>query len=227
MAFPDGLHDRARDAWEALLAIGNAAGGEWAGQGGRAWRACERVMASTAGEETGARETLLADLRTICEAEGWPEAIGSRATLGKLTAMEGRPWGEWSHGKPLSAHGLSKLLRPFDVQSRQTRLPDGSNLKGYRVADLSPLFATYLTDSPIPPGAETKHRNNSLKQAVSCDPETKHGKGAVSDLDRTKPYETRDCFDVSDLQPPSRGNGRGRTDGRGGRGRPPTRERLA
>ena len=46
-----------------------------------------------------------------------------------------------------------------------------------------------------------------MKQAVSCDPETKHGEGAVSDLDRTKPYETRDCFDVSDLYPPSRGNG--------------------
>ena len=31
VAFPDVLHDRARDAWESLLAIANAAGGEWAG----------------------------------------------------------------------------------------------------------------------------------------------------------------------------------------------------
>ena len=207
VTFPDGLHDRARDAWEALLAIANEAGGEWSGRGGRAWRACERVMASTAGEETGAREMLLADLRAIFKAEGWPAALASRFILDKLNAMEGRPWGEWSRGKDLSAHGLSKLLKPFGVQPRQTRLPNGSNLKGYRVADLRPLFAAYLTASSDTPGADPKHRNNPLKQKVSCDPETKHGECAVSDLDRMKPYETRDCFDVSDLQPPARGNG--------------------
>ena len=127
-----GLHDRARDAWEALLAIGNVAGGELAGRGGRAWRACEHVTASIAGEEAGAPETLLADLRTIFEAEGWPPSFGSKATLDKLTVMEGRPWGEWSRDKPLSAHGLSKLLKPFGVQPRQVRLPDGPSLKGYR-----------------------------------------------------------------------------------------------
>ena len=62
--------------WEAPLAIGNVAGGEWAGPGCRAWRACERVMASTAGEETGAREMLLADLRAIFEAEDWAGRTG-------------------------------------------------------------------------------------------------------------------------------------------------------
>ena len=205
--FPTGLHDRARDAWESLFANGNVAGGEWAGQGGRAWRACERVMASTAGEETGAREILIADLRTIFEVEGWPEALGSQAILDKLIAMEGRRWCEWSRGKQLSAHGLSKLLKPFGVQPRQMRLPDGQNRKGYRLDDLRSLFAAYPTDPPTPPGADPKHRNSAMKQGVSCDPETKHGEGAVSDLNRTKPHETRNCFDVSDFQPPSRGNG--------------------
>ena len=164
-------------------------------------------MASTAGEETGAYEILIADLRTIFEVEGWPEALGSQAILDKLIAMEGRRWCEWSRGKQLSAHGLSKLLKPFGVQPRQMRLPDGQNRKGYRLDDLRSLFAAYPTDPPTPPGADPKHRNSAMKQGVSCDPETKHGEGAVSDLNRTKPYETRDCFDVSDLQPPTRGNG--------------------
>ena len=205
--YPDGLHDRARDAWESLLAIGNEAGGQWAGPKGRALAACRYVAARSAGEETGACEMLLADLRGIFEAERWPAAIASKAILEKLHAMEGRRWGEWSRGKQLSAHGLSKLLKPFDVQSRQTRLPDGPNLKGFRLDDLRPVWEAYLPDSPIPPGTETKHRNNPLKQAGFCDLETKHGEGAVSDLNCTKPYEIRDCFDVSDLQPPSRGNG--------------------
>ena len=205
--FPSGLHDRARDAWEALLAIANEAGGQWAGPEGRALAACRYVAAQSASEETGAREMLLADLRTIFEAEGWPAAIGSKAILSKLVAMEGRRWGEWSREKPLSAHGLSKLLKPFGVQSRQTRLLDGSNLKGFRLDDLRSVWTAYLPDSSIPPGAETKHRNNATPQGISRDPETKHGEGAVSDLDRTKPYETRDCFDVSDLRPPARVSG--------------------
>ena len=205
--FPPGLHDRARDAWEALLAIGNVAGGEWARPGGRAWRVCEHVTASTAGEETGARETLLADLRAICEAEDWPPTLGSKAILDKLTVMEGRPWGEWARGKPLSAHGLSKLLKPFGVQPRQVRLPDGPSLKGYRLAELKRLFAAYLTDPTGASGAYPKHRNNPLKPAVYSDLETKHDADAVSDLDRSNPFETKDCFDVSDMQSPSRGNG--------------------
>ncbi len=36
VVFPPCLHDRARDAWEALLAIADCAGGTWAGEGGRA-----------------------------------------------------------------------------------------------------------------------------------------------------------------------------------------------
>ena len=151
--FPSGLHDRARDAWEALLAIANAAAGEeWAGPGGRARRACERVMASTAGEDTGTREMLLAELRTIFEAEGWPAALGSKAILGKLTAMEGRPWGEWSPGKSLSAHGLSKLLKPFEIRPRKVRISgEDSTVQGYSLADLHSVWGGYLPDTLIPP----------------------------------------------------------------------------
>ena len=145
--FPSGLHERARDAWETLLAIANAAGGEWAGPGGRARRACERVMASTAGEEAGAHETLLADLRAIFEAESWPAALGSKAILDKLTAMEGRPWGEWSGGKPLSAHRLSKLLKPFGIAPRNMRI-NGTVVKGYERTAFEHDWIAYFPESP-------------------------------------------------------------------------------
>ena len=145
--FPSGLHDRARDAWESLLAIGNVAGGEWAGPGGRARRACERVMASTAGEEAGARETLLADLHTIFEAEGWPEALGSKAILNKLEVMEGRPWGEWSKAKPMTGHALARLLKPFGIATRNHRFPDGRQSKAYFAAALQSAWEAYLPEA--------------------------------------------------------------------------------
>ena len=102
VTFPERLHDRARDAWESLLAIAEVAGGDWAGRGGRAWRACEHVNANV-DHEIGVREMLLADLRTVFREAGEPQALSTKQILDELIAMEGRPWSEWNRGKPLSA----------------------------------------------------------------------------------------------------------------------------
>ena len=200
VTFPPGLHDRGRDAWEALLAIGDTAGSGWSGRGGRTWQACEHVTASTADEETGAREMLLADLRTIFEAEGWPEAIASSTTLDRLTELEGRPWSEWKRGKPLTARGLSNLLKPFGVQPRQ-RKHAGENLRSYLLADLAPSFEAYFPDNPSVvsatplPSLETR----DLPHSPSATPEF-----AVADTDRTKPCKTRDGSGVADRNRGSR-----------------------
>ena len=188
VSFPPGLHDRGRDAWEALLAIGDMAGSDWSGRG-RAWKACEHVTASTADEETGAREMLLADLRTIFEAKHWPEAIATNQALDDLIAMEGRPWSEWKRGKQLSARGLSSLLKPFGVQSRNHRFPNGNQAKAYFVADLELHWKAYFPEAG---DSYPSRRPNPVKQGISCDSYPSQGIGSGTDTDRTKPLETRD-----------------------------------
>ena len=188
VSFPPGLHDRGRDAWEALLAIGDMAGSDWSGRGGRAWRACEHVTASTADEETGAREMLLADLRAVFEAEHWPEAIPTNQALADLTVMEGRPWSEWKRGKALSARGLSNLLKPFGVMPRNHRFPNGNQAKAYCVADLKPHWIAYFPEAG---DSYPSRRPNPVKQGISCDSYPSQGIGGGTDTDRTKPLETR------------------------------------
>ena len=188
VSFPPGLHDRGRDAWEALLAIGDMAGSDWSGRG-RAWKACEHVTASTADEETGAREMLLADLRTIFEAKHWPEAIATNQALDDLIEMEGRPWSEWKRGKQLSARGLSSLLRPFGVQSRNHRFPNRKQAKAYFVADLELHWKAYFPEAG---DSYPSRRPNPVKQGISCDSYPSQGIGGGTDTDRTKPLETRD-----------------------------------
>ena len=112
VAFPAGLHDRARDAWEVLLAIADIAGRPWVGPGGRAWVACEYVNADAADEETGAAEMLLADLNQVFSDAGDPDAMATSSILEALHAMQHRPWSEWRRGKPLSPRGLAALLKP-------------------------------------------------------------------------------------------------------------------
>ena len=143
VVFPDALHDRARDAWESLLAIGDTAGGEWVGRDGRAWKACEHFAATSEGGEGGAREMLLADLHAIFEADGWSEAIPSATIVERLVAMESRPWPEWKRGKAISVRQLASLLRPFDVHPRNHRGTAGQSKAYFRDA-LRPVFDAYL-----------------------------------------------------------------------------------
>ncbi|MCY4220982.1 MAG: DUF3631 domain-containing protein [Thiotrichales bacterium] len=199
VVFPSGLHDRARDAWEPLLAIGNAADGDWAGQGGRAWRACKRVMASTADEETGTCETLLADLRTIFVAKGWPEALGTKTVLDELIKMEDREWGEWSRGKPLSAHGLSKLLKRFGIAPRNIRIK-GTVVKGYERTAFEDIWSTYLFESP---DSQTATSLQSHDARDFCESRSATGNLGVADVNVGKPLETGNCSDVAFLQPPT------------------------
>ena len=77
ITFPAGLHDRARDSWEALLAVGQVAGGEWTSTTGRAHRACEHVTADL-DDDTGAGEMLLVDLRVVFQDAGDPEALPTK-----------------------------------------------------------------------------------------------------------------------------------------------------
>ena len=145
--FPDALHDRARDAWEILLAVGHVAGGEWAGSG-RAWAASVYVDAD-AENEGGPEEQLLADLRAVFQGEGDPLALATRSILDALHQMDSRPWSRYEKGKPLSPHGLARLLKPFQVSPNTVRLPGGGILKGYKHDALDPLWKAYC------PGADS------------------------------------------------------------------------
>ena len=149
--FPDGLHDRARDAWRILLAIGAVAGGEWAGPEGRARRACEHVNANLDGE-TGDREKLLADLCEVFRNSGDPDVLATKEILEALHAMEGRPWSEWKHDKPLSPRGLATLLKPFTVRPTTFRQPYNGTQKGYRREQLEPIWRAYLQERGSPSG---------------------------------------------------------------------------
>ena len=205
VVFPDSLHDRARDAWESLLAIANAAGGEWAGRGGRAWKSCEHFAATSEGDEGGAREMLLADLRAIFEADGMPSVLSSTTIVERLHGMEGRPWREWRRDKPLTAHALARLLKPFGIAPRQDRKAGGgANLRGYQRADLEGVWEAYF---PHHEGIQSATTLQPLQTKDIRESQSATGIFGVADANVTKPLETRDCSDVALRNPGGGGNG--------------------
>ena len=158
---PPGLHDRARDAWASLLSIAERAGGEWAGKSGRAWRACETITAATI-DETDRGEMLLADIRKVFHDAGDPDHLptGKRdadydpynpAILPALTALEGRPWPEYSRGQRLSPRKLADLLKRFKITSSTIRLKSGTTPKGYKRESFVSVWKRYDIGDPEEP----------------------------------------------------------------------------
>jgi hypothetical protein len=142
-AMPDELDDRAQDNWRPLIAIADAAGGDWPERARKA-----ALLLSGAGaraEEDGQGVLLLTDLRdlfTKLNADQLPTAT----ILEGLLKLEDRPWTECNHGRPLTARGIADILRPFGVRPCGIRI-GGDTPKGYRLKDLTDAFSSYVTDT--------------------------------------------------------------------------------
>ncbi|MGZ3116054.1 DUF3631 domain-containing protein [Streptomyces sp. H62] len=151
---PDGVTDRPADVWEPLLAIADAAGGDWPD---RAREACVTlVTASKANDKGSLGVRLLTDLRDHIMAG--VDRLPTVAILDRLNALDDAPWADL-HGKPLDNRRLSKMLAEYmtadnePIASRNIKAA-GSVLKGYYSADLWDAWARYCPpppESPLPP----------------------------------------------------------------------------
>jgi len=143
---PEQLSDRQQDGAEPLLAIADAAGGAWP-QAGRSALVELCGESQAADDSTGVR--LLGDVRTIF-AERAADRIASAELVGGLAQIETSPWGEWKHGKPLTARGLAHLLWRFGISPRTIRLDPGETAKGYLRGQFEDAWKRYVPPSPRP-----------------------------------------------------------------------------
>ena len=142
-AMPAGIADRNADVWEALLAVADAAGGDWPE---RARVAAVTFVTDAMGSTPSLGIRLLADLRSIF---GDRDAMLTAEILAALNGMEDAPWGDL-RGKPLDARGLARRLAKYDVQRKDVRIGLVHG-KGYSRADLWDPWQRYVTDSEANP----------------------------------------------------------------------------
>jgi hypothetical protein len=159
---PEEVTDRPADVWEPLLAVADAAGGDWPE---RARAACvELVTLAKADDKGSIGIRLLTDLRDYVL--NGIDRLPTVAVLDRLCSLDEAPWADMS-GRPLDARTLAKLLGEYmtgdntPIKARNIKT-GGGVLKGYYAADLHDAWARYC-----PPPAESATSATSATAQVS------------------------------------------------------------
>jgi hypothetical protein len=146
---PDGIVDRPQEIWEPLVAVADAAGGDWPR---RAREACLSLCRVAEDRRTTLGVRLLADLRTIFRDR---DALATQTILDALVAGEDSgldadaPWSDLA-GKPINVRKLANMLKQYGVSSTKVKV-DGRALQGYRREDLWDAWQRYLPSGTAEP----------------------------------------------------------------------------
>ena len=141
---PPELDDRAAEAWECLLAIAELADRE----GGEGWaqraRAAAVNLAEAEADDDAHGVAMLHAIRVLI---GDEDAIHTSTIVEAVNADEQMPFGEYRKGAGVNARGLTKLLKPFAINSHNVRV-DGQQAKGYRREQFVDSWARYCENPP-------------------------------------------------------------------------------
>lgn len=136
----DGRDNRVGDKWAAMLAVARVAGGDWEQKARKAMLLIER----SDDDSMDTHELVLNAVQRY-----FREHDGSYALSEKIVAwMNADPEAPWSsfgkRGEPFSVYNLRDSLAKFQV--RATNVEPVTRRRGYRRADLQPIFDRY----PLP-----------------------------------------------------------------------------
>ena len=137
---PAGIEDRDADVWEALLAVADAAGGDWPVT---ARAAAVALVTDSKASLPSLGVRLLADMRTIF---GELSAMTTDKILTALVELDESPWGD-IRGKPIDARRLATYLRPYGVAPKVIRTGEPT-ARGYAREDLHDAWNRYLPLGP-------------------------------------------------------------------------------
>jgi hypothetical protein len=140
---PAQIEDRQQDAWEPLIGVAMAAGGQWPHLAQQAALRITRDAQETDSETLDVR--LLADIKTVFES--MPSSVLFVATttlLSELHKNEDAPWGEVD----FTARRLALRLSKFGL--KPTRNTTNTE-RGYRLADFRDAFTRYVTSEASDP----------------------------------------------------------------------------
>jgi putative DNA primase/helicase len=153
---PPGFHNRVRANWKLLLAIAEAAGGDWKDN---AWRAAAAIEGVRTTSELSIGVRLLAAIRPMFTSK--VECLLSKEIIRRLTEDPEQPWVEYRRGKAITPKQLASLLSEYKVYSGTVHPPGSADGKGYKREQFEDVWTRYLDSAPGFPVSETSKRPNA------------------------------------------------------------------
>jgi hypothetical protein len=134
---PDGLEDRAEDAWEPLLSVADAAGGHWPA---RARTAALKFAREATDDDDSLDTRILADISVIRDSDPSVTFISSTDLITDLRKLEDAPWADLD----LTGRKLAYRVGKFGVKPRRNK---AQTARGYHFQDFEDAFRRYLPSS--------------------------------------------------------------------------------
>lgn len=130
------LEDRPADVWLPLIALADAAGGDWPS---KARSAAIALVKQSTESSPSLGIALLHDTRTVFRDQ---PAMFSADLIRGLHLLDESPWA----ARALDARGLASHLKQYGIQPRLIRIGE-NNGRGYRAIDLADAWQRYCSEN--------------------------------------------------------------------------------
>ena len=117
-------------------------------------RAAELLSKHTGNESDAGLEELIRDIKLGFDSCG-ASKLSTEHLIDLLAADAEKPWATFSHGKPITARILAKMLKPLRIESKNLREDRIGNQdepspprKGYARSDFAKAFRQYVPREP-------------------------------------------------------------------------------
>jgi hypothetical protein len=161
-ALPDELSDRAQDSWEGLLAIADAAGGDWPD---RARNAAIGLAAGSIEQATSEGAELLAAIRGAFDNHHDADKITTNGLILALASAPESPYTGWVDGdlpQSWAPRHLAGKLKAYAISPGQVWI-DGENHRGYTRHDFEDAWNRWIPTLPnASPNGKSPHQQPAL-----------------------------------------------------------------
>lgn len=162
--------DREAEIWEPLLAVADAAGGDWPA---RSREACLFFCSRIGAERENDELRLLVDCKEVF---GDSFRLSSELLIQHLVNLPDTPWRD-SRCEPIKPRKLASMLKPFGIEPLRWK-EGGVSMRGYYAADFADPWARHIQNATT---VSADAPDTALKdKAVS-------GAGSVSGVGSDKP----------------------------------------
>ena len=161
---PPGFYNRVKANWKLLLAIAEAACGDWKQRAQQAAGAIEQVKE---GFEPSFGVRLLQAMQAVLKPD--IECLLSKDVIAALIEDPEQPWLEYNNGKPITQKQLARLLGQYQIKSCNVRPSVGPQGKGYRRTDFEEAWERYAGRAPGFPYSDPSQRPKTDEMGTSRD----------------------------------------------------------